>query len=78
MALNDQSQLEYDQMLERERQIANSVAEKFGGEKIPHPMESRIKDVATEFFYHWYNAPGNNTQQGFDDWWEINKQRFGF
>jgi hypothetical protein len=28
------------------------------------------KAIATEFFYWWHNQPGNNTEQGFDQWWE--------
>ena len=32
--------------------------------------------VATEFYYHWHNSPGTNTQQGFQDWWELNRVRF--
>lgn len=36
-----------------------------------------VKDIATSFFYDWYNSPGSNTGQGFDDWWEKNKARFG-
>ena len=37
-----------------------------------------IKDIATEFYYHWHNSAGTNTSQGFDDWWKINKLRFIF
>lgn len=29
-----------------------------------------VKEIATEFFYWWYNQPGSNTKEGFDDWWE--------
>lgn len=29
-----------------------------------------VKEIATAFFYWWYNQPGCNTQQGFDEWWE--------
>jgi len=35
------------------------------------------RDVATEFYYWWHNQEGSNTQQGFQDWLEINKTRFG-
>lgn len=28
-----------------------------------------FKKVATEFFYYWWNAEGNNTEEGFDKWW---------
>lgn len=41
-------------------------------------MEETIRDIATEFFRSWYNAPGSNTDQGFDEWWKLNKVRFGF
>lgn len=34
------------------------------------------KDIATEFYYYWHNQQGTNTADGFDDWWEINKERF--
>lgn len=27
------------------------------------------REIATKFFYWWYNQPGANTQQGFDKWW---------
>jgi len=30
----------------------------------------RMKRIATSFFYWWYNQPGQNTSEGFDDWWE--------
>lgn len=46
-----------------------TITSKVNGEK--------IKDIATEFFRHWYNYPGTNTDQGFDSWWEINEERFG-
>jgi hypothetical protein len=38
--------------------------------------ENQIKELATRFFYDWYNSPGNNTQQGFDSWWEVNKWKY--
>ena len=38
--------------------------------------ETLAKDIATEFYYHWHNAPGANTADGFDDWWKLNKARF--
>lgn len=40
--------------------------------------EDRIKDIATEFYYHWHNSGGTNTADGFDSWWKLNKARFGF
>jgi len=39
--------------------------------------EDVIKEIATEFYYHWHNAGNTNTSDGFDDWWELNKARFG-
>ena len=41
-------------------------------------METMVSNIATEFFRYWFNAPGSNTDQGFNDWWEINKSKFGF
>ncbi|MDR1981504.1 MAG: hypothetical protein LBQ39_07795 [Tannerellaceae bacterium] len=38
--------------------------------------EDQIKELATKFFFHWYNAPGANTMQGFDGWWEENKEKY--
>ena len=29
-----------------------------------------IKEMAVAFCYWWYNQPGNNTQQGFDKWFD--------
>lgn len=26
------------------------------------------KEIATKFFYWWYNQPSANTEQGFDSW----------
>lgn len=33
-------------------------------------MKELFKTIATKFFYHWYNSPGNNTGEGFDKWWD--------
>lgn len=38
--------------------------------------ESEIKELATKFFYDWYNSSGTNTEQGFDEWWNKNKLHF--
>ena len=35
------------------------------------------KDIATEFYYHWHDSGDTNTAAGFDDWWVLNKDRFG-
>ncbi len=32
--------------------------------------EEDIKDISIRFFYHWWNAKGNNTEQGFEEWFE--------
>lgn len=31
----------------------------------------KIKKYCTKFFYYWYNTKGTNTEQGFDEWWNI-------
>jgi hypothetical protein len=36
-----------------------------------------LKTISCAFFRSWYNSPGNNTEQGFDEWWEENKGQFG-
>lgn len=36
----------------------------------------QAKEIATGFFRWWHNAPGTNTDQGFDAWWAANKDRF--
>ena len=47
--------------------------------KFTSPIECDVaaitKTVATEFYRYWHNAPGTNTDQGFDDWWKNNRQR---
>lgn len=30
---------------------------------------------ATEFFYHWWNSPGNNTDQGCKEWFPVWKDK---
>jgi len=37
----------------------------------------KLKKISCAFFRSWYNSPGNNTEQGFDEWWEENKGQFG-
>lgn len=40
-------------------------------EWIKRSMDKDIaKAMATEFFRWWYNQPGSNTDQGFDEWWD--------
>lgn len=36
-------------------------------------MDELIKRIATDFYFHWHNTDGNNTSQGFDEWWQSNK-----
>lgn len=31
-------------------------------------MKENIKELAVTFFQWWWNQPGNNTGQGFDEW----------
>lgn len=38
--------------------------------RLQNETKRAIKKIATDFFYWWYNQPGTNTQQGFDEWWE--------
>lgn len=38
--------------------------------------EADAKQIALDFFFHWYNAKGNNTVQGFDDWWKANAEKY--
>jgi len=38
--------------------------------------KERHKKIATDFFYHWYNSKGNNTEQGFNKWWSENKNNY--
>jgi len=55
---------------------ARPVIEKYRA--LSNIKEELIKDVATEFFYFWVNSKGTNPDQGFDDWWKINRLRFGY
>ena len=32
------------------------------------------KALATDFYYWWHNQEGTNTQQGFDEYWELHKK----
>ena len=32
--------------------------------------EKEVRDTSLKFFYHWWNAKGNNTEQGFDEWFK--------
>lgn len=37
--------------------------------------EEEVARIAKDFFYHWYNAPGQNTEEGFNKWFETNKKK---
>jgi hypothetical protein len=51
---------------------------------IPKPVEQSsilsaeewVKDIAIKFFYYWWNTPGNNTSEGFDEWWKLHKKEY--
>ena len=38
--------------------------------------KEKLKEISCAFFRWWYNAPGNNTEQGFDEWWKENKEQY--
>lgn len=48
--------------------ISRQLAAKQGDKEL-------IKKYCTEFFYWWYNQPSSNTEQGFDDWWELKEEK---
>ena len=29
-----------------------------------------VKNICLDFFYWWYNQPGNNTEEGFEKWYK--------
>ena len=37
--------------------------------------EEEVRRISLDFFYHWYNAKGSNTEQGFDKWFEQFKKK---
>ena len=37
--------------------------------------EEELRDVAIKFFFHWWNSPGNNTEQGFYEWFNEYKKK---
>jgi hypothetical protein len=45
-------------------------------DKLQNTRDALIKDIATTFYYSWHNSTGTNTDEGFDDWWKLNKVRF--
>lgn len=38
--------------------------------------EGTIGRIAIDFFQHWFNAPGKDTQEGFNQWWDTNKTNY--
>ncbi len=43
-----------------------------GGERVTEPEENKKQDAVT-FFQWWWNQPGSNTEQGYDQWIESKK-----
>ncbi len=37
--------------------------------------EEEVKKIALDFFYHWWNSKGTNTEQGFEKWFEQFKKK---
>jgi len=37
--------------------------------------EENVKKISLDFFYHWWNAKGTNTEQGFDEWFKEYKTK---
>lgn len=37
--------------------------------------EKEVRKITLDFFYHWWNSKGNNTEQGFDKWFEQFKNK---
>jgi hypothetical protein len=37
--------------------------------------EEEVKKISLDFFYHWWNAKGNNTEEGFNEWFEQFKKQ---
>ena len=37
--------------------------------------EEQVKKISLDFFYHWWNSKGNNTEQGFNEWFEQFKNK---
>jgi len=62
---------------------ALTAAPKSSPDQIPPPPATpqnkdaqSIKTICVSFFHDWYNSPGSNTGQGFDDWWERNSAHY--
>lgn len=37
--------------------------------------EEEVRKITLDFFYHWWNSKGTNTEQGFDKWFEQIKKK---
>jgi hypothetical protein len=37
--------------------------------------EEEVRKISLDFFYHWWNSKGTNTEQGFDKWFEQIKKK---
>ncbi len=37
--------------------------------------EEEVRKITLDFFYHWWNSKGTNTEQGFDKWFEKFKNK---
>jgi hypothetical protein len=55
----------YDEIKDKEALIAESN----------YANRAFIKQVAIDFFFHWYNASGTNTDTGFDEWYDNRKSK---
>ena len=51
------------------------IMESYHKSQVESITDEMIKDICTKFFYHWWNTQGNNTDEGFDNWWKENKQQ---
>lgn len=56
-----------------DRHIVQSMVE-IAKEKFMYTPED-VRKIALDFFYHWWNAKGTNTEQGFDEWFEEYKTK---
>jgi hypothetical protein len=55
--------------MENRAYIWKDRAEKLVAENKRLKSKAMFKGVCTDFFYWWFNQPGTNTLQGFDEWW---------
>lgn len=61
---------------EEDAGFVTACFEQLYSEKHKANSDDRIEAICTDFYYHWHNAPGTNTQQGFKDWWEKNRSKY--